>query len=77
MSHGCHHKALDAQPLILPSSYWPAAGILRMIAVPRANQHWVDGVRLVEVLGRVHLLEMAHEAFVAATKQRPASTAAA
>jgi len=89
LSHGCHHKALDAQPLILPSSYWPAAGILRMIAVPRANQHWVedldfaieewtlDGVRLVEVLGRVHLLEMAHEAFVAAKKQRPASTAAA
>ena len=46
---------------------------MRMIAVPRANQHWVedldfaieewtlDGVRLVEVLGRVHLLEMAHQ----------------
>ena len=53
--------------------------------MPRPNQHWVeeldfaieewtlDGVRLVEVLGRVHLLEMAHQAFVAAKKQRPAS----
>jgi hypothetical protein len=42
--------------------------------MPRANQHWVeeldfaieewtlDGVHLVEVLGRVHLLEMAREA---------------
>jgi hypothetical protein len=51
--------------------------------MPRANQHWVeeldfaieewtlDGVRLVEVLGRVHLLEMAHQAFVAAKKMRP------
>jgi hypothetical protein len=53
--------------------------------MPRPNQHWVeeldfaieewtlDGVRLVEVLGRVHLLELAHQAFVAAKKQRPAS----
>jgi hypothetical protein len=32
-----------------------------------------NGVRLVEVLGRVHLLDMAHQAFVAAKKQRPAS----
>jgi len=50
----------------------------------RGNQHWVeeldfaveewtlDGVRLVEVLGRVHLLEMAHQAFVAAKQIRPA-----
>jgi hypothetical protein len=42
--------------------------------MPRGNQHWIegldfaieewtiDGVRLVEVLGRVHLLEMAHQA---------------
>jgi len=53
--------------------------------MPRANQHWMeeldfaieewtlDRVRLVEVLGRVHLLEMAHEAFAAAKKMRPAS----
>ena len=53
--------------------------------MPRGNQHWVEeldfaieewtlnGARLVEVLGRVHLLEMAHQAFVAAKKQRPAS----
>ena len=46
--------------------------------MPRGNQHWVEeldfaieewtlnGVRLVEVLGRVHLLDMAHQAFVAA-----------
>ena len=52
--------------------------------MPRANQRWVeeldfaieewtlDGVRLVEVLGRVHLLEMAHQAFTAAKKMRPA-----
>jgi hypothetical protein len=45
--------------------------------MPRANQRWVegldfaieestlDGVRLVEVLGRVHLLDMAHQAFSA------------
>ena len=33
----------------------------------------LDGVRLVEVLGRVHLLEMADQAFSAAKKQRPAS----
>jgi hypothetical protein len=50
--------------------------------MPRANQHWVeeldfaieewtlDGVRLVEVLGRVHLLAMAHQAFVAAKNMR-------
>ena len=50
----------------------------------RGNQHWVeeldfaieewtlDGARLVEVLGRVHLVEMAHEAFSAAKKMRPA-----
>ena len=30
-------------------------------------------MRLFEVLGRVHLLDMAHQAFVAAKKQRPAS----
>ena len=53
--------------------------------MPRGNLHWVeeldfaieewtlDGVRLVEVLGRVHLLEMAHQAFTAAKKLRPAS----
>ena len=53
--------------------------------MPRANQHrieeldfaieeWtLDGVRLTEVLGRVHLLEMAHQAFSAAKKMRPAS----
>jgi len=53
--------------------------------MPRANQHWIeeldfaieewtlDGVRLSEVLGRVHLLEMAHQAFSAAKKMRPAS----
>jgi hypothetical protein len=53
--------------------------------VPRANQHWVeeldyaieewtlDGVRLVEVLGRFHLLEMAAPAFFAATQMRPAA----
>ena len=53
--------------------------------MPRGNQHWVeeldfaieewtlDGVRLVEVLGRVHLLEMAHHAFVAAKQARPAA----
>ena len=53
--------------------------------MPRANQHWVeeldfsieewtlDGVRLVEVLGRVHLAEMANEAFVAAKRVRPTS----
>ena len=53
--------------------------------MPRPNQHWVeeldfaieewtlDRVRLVEVLDRVHLLEMAHQAFGAAKKQRPAS----
>jgi hypothetical protein len=41
--------------------------------MPRGNQHWVEeldfaieewtlnGVRLVEVLGRVHLLEMVHQ----------------
>jgi hypothetical protein len=52
--------------------------------MPRGNQHWIeeldsaieewtlDGVRLVEVLGRVHLLEMAHQAFLAAKKMRPA-----
>lgn len=52
--------------------------------MPRANQRWVeeldfaieewtlDGVRLVEVLGRVYLLEMAHQAFTAAKKMRPA-----
>ena len=50
-----------------------------------ANRHWVeeldfeiaewtfDGMRLVEVLGRVHLLEMAHDAFSAAKKMRPAA----
>jgi hypothetical protein len=31
------------------------------------------GVRLVEVLGRVDLLEIAHQAFVAAKKMRPAA----
>jgi len=52
--------------------------------MPRANQHWteeldfeiaewtLDGVRLVEVLGRVHLFEMADQAFTAAKKMRPA-----
>jgi hypothetical protein len=51
--------------------------------MPRGNQHWIDeldfaieewtldGVRLVEVLGRVHVLEMAHQAFVAAKKAAP------
>jgi hypothetical protein len=51
----------------------------------RGNQHWVEeldfaieewtlnGVSLVEALGRVHLLDMAYQAFVAAKKQRPAS----
>ena len=51
--------------------------------MPRVNQHWLeeldfeiaewtlDGVRLVEVLGSVHLLEMAHQAFVAAKNMRP------
>ena len=51
--------------------------------MPRAKRHWVeeldlaieewtlDGIRLVEVLGRVHLLEMAHQAFSAARGQRP------
>jgi hypothetical protein len=51
--------------------------------MPLANRHWVeelvfaveewtlDGVRVVEVLGRVHLLEMAHQAFVAAKNMRP------
>jgi hypothetical protein len=46
--------------------------------MPRANQHWVeeldfaieewtlDGVRLVEVLGRVHHIELAHQALSAA-----------
>jgi hypothetical protein len=39
-----------------------------------AIEEWMlDGARLVEVLGRVHLREMAHQAFVAAKKQRPAS----
>ena len=48
--------------------------------MPRTNQHWVEeldfcdiGMDAVEVLGRVHLLEMAHQAFVVAKKQRPAS----
>ena len=53
--------------------------------MPRGNQHWVEeldfaieewtlnGASLVEVLGRVHLLEMALQAFGAAKKQRPAS----
>jgi hypothetical protein len=54
--------------------------------MPRANHHhWIeeldfaieewtlDGIRLIEVLGRVHLLEMAHQAFSAAKKMRPAS----
>jgi len=53
--------------------------------MPRGNQHWIeeldfaieewtpDGARLVEVLGRVHLLEMAHQALVAAKKLRPGS----
>jgi hypothetical protein len=37
-------------------------------------EEWtLDGVLLVEVLGRVHLLEMAHRAFVVAKKQRPGS----
>ena len=50
-----------------------------------ANKHWVeeldfaieewtlDGARLVEVLGRVHLLEMANPAFSAAVQMRPAA----
>jgi hypothetical protein len=49
------------------------------------NRHWVeeldyaieewtfDGIRLVEVHGRVHLIEMAHQAFSAAKQMRPAS----
>jgi hypothetical protein len=53
--------------------------------MPHANQHWVeeldfaieewthDGVRLVGVLGRVHLLEMAHQAF-SAPKRCPSTT---
>ena len=53
--------------------------------MPRGNQHWIDeldfaieewtlnGARLVEVLGRVHLLDMAHQAFVAAKQARPAA----
>jgi hypothetical protein len=32
-----------------------------------------NGVRLVEVLGRVRLLEIAHQAFVAAKEMRPAA----
>jgi hypothetical protein len=44
---------------------------LRAILSIPATDHseWCDGVRLVEVLGRVHLLEMAHQAFVAAKKE--------
>jgi hypothetical protein len=50
--------------------------------MPHGNQHWVEeldfaieewtlnGARLVEVLGRVHLLDMAHQAFVAAAKAK-------
>jgi hypothetical protein len=61
-----------------------AAGILKVIcqaarksALGRrarfAIEEWtLDGARLVEVLGRVHLLEMAHQAFVAAKQMRPA-----
>jgi hypothetical protein len=49
------------------------------------NYHWVeeldyaieewtlDGIRLVEVLGRVHLVEMANAAFSAAVQMRRAS----
>ena len=51
--------------------------------MPRANQQWVEeldfaieewtlgGVRLVEVLGRVHLLKWLPPPFFAATKMRP------